>query len=98
MSGEEAKKVAVDEGAERFRAIAEVAQAGGRENHPLRQAAESGDGDAVSAVELAQVVKEFGFELRLMGVAQRLRLRLRQGIGAYSFMNSHGCLLYRRSG
>jgi hypothetical protein len=79
VSGEEAKQVAVDEGAQSFRAVAEVAQAGGRENHPLRQAAERGEGDTVSAIELAQVVKEFGFELRLMGVALGLGLWLRPG-------------------
>jgi hypothetical protein len=98
VSGEEAKEVAVDEGAESFRAVGEVAQTGGRENYPLRQAAESGEGDPVPAVELAQVVKEFGFELRLMGVALWLGFGLRRGIGASSFMNSHGCLLCRRSG
>jgi hypothetical protein len=88
-SGKVAEQVTVDEGAKSFSAVDEVAQAVAGEEARLVQAGEGGEGDAVSAVELAEIVKEFGFEVRVGA----LGLGLRQGMGAYSFVLSHiSCL------
>jgi len=91
VSGEEAKEVAVGEGAQGFSAVAVVVQTGGREDGLsfVLKAGEGGEGDAVSAVELAKVIKELGFEMRVGAAARRLH----RGIGAYSFVCSHiACL------
>ena len=70
-SGKEAEQVAVGQGAERFRAVAVVAQAVVGEDARLLQtvllckAVERSQGDAKAAVQVAQGFKEFGFELRV---------------------------------
>jgi hypothetical protein len=96
MSGDETKKVTVGVGAEHFSTVAVVIQAGVGENaRPVfglravfgSQTVERGQGDAESTIEALECVKEFGFELMV------LALLLRRWIGAYSFMNSHLCLL-----
>ena len=68
-SGEEAEQVAVGLGAESFRAVAVVMQKAGREGAPRMlavfdfKAVERGQGNAVSAVEMAERFKEIGFQL-----------------------------------
>jgi hypothetical protein len=72
--GKDAKQVAVGNGTEGFRAVAVVAQAsGGKDQRPKLtvfgfQAFERGEGDAVSAVEVLEGFKEFGFAL-MVGAA-----------------------------
>ncbi|HEX3093893.1 MAG TPA: hypothetical protein VHW72_14770 [Candidatus Angelobacter sp.] len=89
---QEAKQVAVGNGAKGFRAVAVVAEAAGGEDCRTQltvlgfKTFERGEGDAVSTVEVVESFKEFGFAL-LVGV------KLRGRFGAYSFMSSHGCLL-----
>jgi hypothetical protein len=100
VSGEEAEQVAVGNGAKGFRAVTVVAEAGGGEDGRPNltvfgfKTLERGEGDAVSAVDVVEGFQEFGFALVVvrLGVTAAAR-RLRRGIGAYSFMNSHGCLL-----
>jgi len=107
VSGEEAKEVAVDEGTKGLGAVAVVAQAGGGKDGRLREAfavlkaGKRGEGDAVSAVELAKGVKELGFEMGIAGLgvgAAAQRFGLRRGIGAYSFVSSHIACLRRWCG
>jgi hypothetical protein len=71
-SGKEAKQVAVGNGAEGFRAVAVVAEAaGGKDQRPSLavfglKAVERGEGDAVSAIEVVEGFKEFGFALMVV--------------------------------
>jgi len=94
-SGEEAKKVSVGEGAERFRAVAVIGEETSRKNARSVQtvfgfkAVQGRQGNAVSAVEMAERLKELGFQLMVRAGALGFELRLRRWIGAYSFMNSH---------
>src|SRR5262245_6944847 len=103
VSGEEAKEVAVGNGAEGFCAVAVIAETAAGEDGRTKlavfgfQTFECGEGNAVSAVEMVEGFKELGFALMVV----RLRvaaaaLRLHQRIGAYSFVCSHGGLLTRR--
>ena len=90
-SGEETEQVVVGLGAESFCTVAVVMQKARRKGTRRVLAVfvfkmiERGQGNAVSAVEMAKRLKEVGFQL-MFG------LTLRGWIGAYSFMNSHGCL------
>jgi hypothetical protein len=105
VSGKEAEQVAVSEGAQGFRTVAVVMQAVMREDGRLvpvffgaAETVESGKGHAKATVQLTQSVKQFGFLMRVVwllvrAAARVLGSRLRQRIGAFSFMNSHGCLL-----
>jgi hypothetical protein len=71
VSGEKAEQIAVGNGAENLRAIAVIAEtAGGEDGRPLLavfgfQALKRGEGDAVSAVEVVESVKELGFALMI---------------------------------
>ena len=71
-SGKEAEQITVNNSAKGFCAVAVVAEAADREDRGTElavfgfQAFERGNGDAVSAVEVVQGFKEFGFAL--MGV------------------------------
>jgi hypothetical protein len=68
-SGKEAQQVAVGNGAEGFRAVAIFAQAAGGEDRRTDlavfdfKAVERGEGDTVSAIEVVEGLKEFGFAL-----------------------------------
>ncbi len=92
VSGKNAEQVAVDKRAERLGAVAVIAQAGGGEDCRsfqmglVLQLLKRGQGKPISAVQLVESLKKLGFELSVRAAARRLR----QGIGAYSFMNSHG--------
>jgi hypothetical protein len=97
-SGEETEQVAVGLGAESFRAVAVVMQKTGSEGATRMLAVsdfktvERGQGNAVSAIEVAERLKEIGFQLMMRVVALGfglLGLRLRRWIGACSFTNSH---------
>jgi hypothetical protein len=94
-SGEEAKKIAVGDGAERLRAVAVIGEeASGKNARDLQmvfgfKAVQGGQGNAVSAIEMAERFKELGFQLMVRAGALGFGLRLRRWIGAYSFMNSH---------
>jgi hypothetical protein len=97
-SGDEAKEVTVGLSAESFRAVAVSMEKAGRKGARRMlavfsfQSVECGQGNAVSAIEVAEGFKDFGFELVARVVARGfglLGLRLRGRIGAYSFMNSH---------
>jgi hypothetical protein len=109
--GHQPQQVMVGLRPERFRAMAEIAQAvSGKDASGLiilqvRRASaavfafqfvQRGQGNPVSAVKVAENIKDLGFQLvavsvRALGLgipvwARGLRLR----IGAYSFINSHG--------
>lgn len=90
VSGKNAEQVAVDQRAKRLGAVAVVAQAGSRKDARILASVlkpiERGKRGAIATVELAKSVKELGFCMRVRAAA----LKLRRGIGAYSFMNSHG--------
>lgn len=104
-SGEKAEQVMVGQGVQVFCAIAVVEQAAAREDVPALQATKGGERDAISAIELAEGIKEFGFEVRIVGWGVAAAARgfgvpgtrdfrvlgpwLRRRIGAYSFVNSH---------
>jgi hypothetical protein len=94
-SGKEAEQLAVGYGAESFGAVAIVAEAASGKDRRANlsvfgfQSVERGEGDAVSAIEVVEGFKEFGFAL-----AVRARVReLRKNFRACSFTNSHGGLL-----
>jgi hypothetical protein len=101
-SSKEAQQVTVGYGTEGFCAVAVFAEAaGGKDRWPDLavfglKALERGEGNAVSAIEVVKGFKEFSFAL--MALRLELGVWLRCRFGAYSFMNSHGCLLIRRSG
>ena len=63
VSGKMAEQVTVGEGAQRFRAVAIVAHAGGGKDFRLRQLTKRRQGNAVSAIALAQGGKEILFEI-----------------------------------
>jgi hypothetical protein len=92
VSGKNAEQVAVDQGTERLSTVAVIAQAGGGKDCWPFQAGlvlellERGQGKTISTVQLVESLKKLGFELKVRAAARRLR----RGIGAYSFMNSHG--------
>ena len=94
-SGEEAEEVSVGEGAERFRAVAVAGEEASGKNAGRLQmvsglkAVQGGQGNTVSAIEMAERFKELGFQLVVRAGALGFELRLRRWIGAYSFMNSH---------
>ena len=106
-SGKEAEEITVSQGAKFFRAVAEVRQAVEGEDAWFLQTVQSlqavkrSKGDAKATVQVPQGFKQLGFYLRVIYLrASRLRvraaaLRLRQRIGAFSFVGSHRCLLYR---
>src|SRR5690348_102738 len=100
MSGDKAEQVAVGGGPKGFSAVTVIVEtAGGKERRAFSELAaavgfktvfvlefvESSEGDAVSAVEVGKGVKELGFELRVGA-------KLRRRFGAYTFIDSHGCL------
>jgi hypothetical protein len=104
VSSEEAKEVAVGEGAKGLGAVAvvlkETCREGSGRAHAIFdfKAVERGQGNAVSAIEVAEGFKEVGFELVVSAAALGFGARvlgswLRRRIGAGSFMNSHRCLL-----
>ena len=84
MGCKKAQQVAVGNGAKGFRAVAVVAEAAGGEDGGPKLAVfgfktfERGEGDAVSAVEVMESFKEFGFALLVRAAARGLR----RGIGA----------------
>jgi hypothetical protein len=84
-SSKKAEQIVVNEGAERFRAIAVIAQGVAREDARPLQTDERGKSNAIAAVELAKGVKQFGFQLRVRALARGLR----QGNRAFTFNNSH---------
>jgi hypothetical protein len=109
--GHEPQQIMIGLRAERFRAMAEIAQAVLGKDAPglsIRQVCRAsatvfafqlvqrGQGNAVSAVQMAENVKDLGFQLvvvsaRALGPGVTVMgLWLREGIGAYSFINSHG--------
>jgi hypothetical protein len=105
-SGEEPEQVAVGLGAESFGAVAVVMQKDGSEGAARVlavsdfKAVERGQGNAVSTIEVAERLKEIGFQLMVRVVAVGfglLGLWLRGWIGAYSFMNSHQLPPYKAS-
>jgi hypothetical protein len=85
VPGKQVEQVAVRQGAEGLRARSVRAQAVAGKDAGFLQAFESIQGDAIAPVQLMENVKHFRFELGVRSKA----LRLRQRIGAYSFMNSH---------
>jgi hypothetical protein len=108
-SGKEAEQITVNDGAKFLSAAAEIPQTMLGENCrflqtalPL-QAVKRGQGNAKATVQVTQGFKQMGFELRVIYLSLRafgLRvgaaaLRLRQRIGAFSFVGSHRYLLYR---
>ena len=104
--GDETEQIAVGLGAEGFRAVAVVMEKTGGKGAPCAlpvfdfEPVERSQGDAVSAIEVAQGFKDFGFELMVRTVAQGfgapgkpgfglLGFWLRRWIGAGSFISSH---------
>ena len=98
MRGHQAEQIAVGLGLKGLCADVEFAQTGGGEDAQAIFGARTrfravavfdfklvkrGQGNAVSAVEVAEDFKDLGFEL-VVGV------KLREWIGVCSFMNSHG--------
>jgi len=74
VSGEEAKEVAIGNGAEGFCAVAVVAETAAGEDGRTKltvfgfQTFECGEGDAVSAVEMVEGFKQLGFALMVVGL------------------------------
>jgi len=70
--GDETEQIAVGLGAEGFRAVAVVMEKAASKGAPCAlpvfdfQSVERGQGDAVSAIEVAQGFKDFGFELMVV--------------------------------
>jgi hypothetical protein len=107
VCGDQIEQVAVGLGAKGLRAVlVAVKDALGKDARAgnvacgvkavlLFQALERGQGNAVSAVQVAEGFKDLGFKLGIGAPALSSRfsvlgLRLRGSIGAYNFMNSHG--------
>jgi hypothetical protein len=102
--GKDAQEVAVSNGTKSFRAVAIVAEAAGGEDQRPKlavfgiQALKRGESNAISAIEVVEGFKEFGFALvvrmtpvwvtpvRVFG----LGVYLLCGFGAGNFRNSHG--------
>src|SRR5579864_1398139 len=98
-AGESLEKCVIGEGAKFFSAIVDIPQASGGKNSRFAffvvqvfQTVKVGQGDAIAPVEVLQRVQELGFQLWVGAAA---RVGLRQWIGAFSFIDSHRCLLYR---
>jgi hypothetical protein len=90
-AGQGRKQLMVGYGAELFCPVSQAAQRWMRED-TLFQPGEVDQGDAVSAVEVVEDVKELGFVLLVRAAVLGV---LHRRIGAFSFMNSHRCLLLR---
>jgi hypothetical protein len=93
--GKDPKEVAVGNGTKGFRAVAIVTEAAGGEDQRPKlavfgfQALERGESDAISAIEVVESFKEFGFALVVRAARLRLGVWLRCGFGAGTFRNSH---------
>jgi hypothetical protein len=94
-AGQGLKQIVIGQSAKLLRSLAKVEERwAGKDSGFLFQAIERGEGKAVSAIELVEGVKYLGFELvvRAAALCCGLGLKLRRGIGAYNFVNSHRCL------
>jgi hypothetical protein len=103
VSGKEAEQITIRLGAQGFGSVAVVVQAVVGEDERLvpasffcasAKAVESGQRHAKATVQLTQSVKQFGFLMRVVwlrvrAAARALGSRLRQRIGAGSFVRSH---------
>ena len=92
MPGQQPEQIAVRQCSQHLRPVAEVVQAGGREDPSpvfVSQAVERCQGKAISAIKALKGFKQLGFSLVVGGLCvpgSGLRLLLR----AYNFVDSHG--------
>jgi hypothetical protein len=98
-AGKKAEEITVCQGTEPFRAIAVVMEAFLRKDVCFvltilsLQAIKSGQGNAKTPIKVAQGFKQMRFLLGVFLLLFRAAaLRLRQRIGAFSFVGSHRCL------